>query len=130
MTWRRKLQRARWLSSFVGISSITPNGRPQRLCASTADFMYDFTNALPANTNGLAFAVYICEYTNFKFKKLNKNPISTHIYGDYMATNEFCDFLFNNCGTSGWDIVHTGFSFKLVHRHMKFVYAIYVRERQ
>jgi hypothetical protein len=49
-------------------------------CASTADFIHDFTNALPANTNGFAFAVHICEFTNFKFKKLNKNPISTHIY--------------------------------------------------
>ena len=97
-------------------------------CASTADFIYDFTNALPENTNGLAFAVYICEYTNFKFKKLNKNPISSRIYGDYMTANEFCDFLFNKCGTSGWDIVHAGFnSLKLIHGHMRFVYAIYVR---
>lgn len=101
-------------------------------CHSTADFISDFVSAIPDRPRtGCAFSIYICEFPKYKFKKLNKNPISSRIYGDYMNSQELCDFLFDKCGSSGWEVLHTGFgSFKFIDGHMRYVYCLYVKERQ
>ena len=100
-------------------------------CESTADFISDFVNAIPVESRtGFVFEIYLCERPNFKFKNLNKHPIIKKIYGDYMNSQELCDFLFDKCGTSGWEVLHTGFdSFKLIDGDMKYVYALYVEKR-
>ena len=100
-------------------------------CHSTADFISDFVSAIPDEPcAGFVFGVYLCEYPNFKFKNLNKYPITFRMYGDYMTSTELCDFLFDKCGTSGWEVLHTEMgSFKLIHGDMKFVYFLYVKER-
>lgn len=101
-------------------------------CESTADFISDFVNAIPDDPRtGFVFGIYLCECPNFKFKNLNKYPITFRMYGDYMSSEELCDFLFDKCGTSGWEVLHTEMgSFKFIHGDMKFVYFLYVKERQ
>lgn len=100
-------------------------------CESTADFISDFMNVIPdEDCTGFVFGIYLCERPNFKFKNLNKHPITLRMYGDYMSSKELCDFLFDKCGTSGWEVLHTEMgSFKLIHGDLKFVYFLYVEER-
>lgn len=102
-------------------------------CQSTADFISDFLKAIPAEPRTqLVFTVYVCNRSNYKFKNLNNRPIVRCAYGDCMNFQEFCNFLFDKCGSSGWDILHTGFgSFKvMVDGHMRQVYEVYAEDKQ
>lgn len=101
-------------------------------CHSTADFISDFVNAIPDEPRTeFVFGIYLCEHTNFKFKNLNKHPIALRMYGDYMNSKEFCDFLFDKCGTSGWEVLHTEIgSLRLIHGEVRWVYYLYVEERK
>jgi hypothetical protein len=101
-------------------------------CHSTADFISDFVSAIPDEPRtGYAFSIYICEFPNYKFNKLNNYPINNKIYEDYMNSQELCNFLFDKCGTSGWEVVHTDVGrFKMRNSgQLEFAYGLYVMER-
>ena len=99
-------------------------------CHSTADFISDFVSAIPDEPRtGYVFSIYLCASPKYKFNKLNKYP-NIKVYRENMNSWELCDFLFDKCGTSGWEILHTGFGgFKFICGHMRCVYCLYVKER-
>ena len=100
-------------------------------CKSTSDFLGEVVNTIPTDYDTLDRDIYcdvfIFHRTGFKFKNLNK---VARFYKS-LDLKEMVDFLFDKCGTSGWEVVHTDVGrFKMRNSgQLEFAYGLYVLER-
>lgn len=103
-------------------------------CHSTGDFIADLAAAIPIDPKewedvSVVFDIYKGERMKFKFAVLNKAPVFR--YWKTIEFTEIVDFLFDMCGSGGWDVyrTHMGKFSVDMHGRATLNYGIYVEER-